>query len=158
MPAGSILIVPLRPGHATQPLAYGLPGAWLTTSNSVIWPIAGVGNAKMGISAAAVTGRAAILQRLRSRQWCLIVRQFPVDPAARYGDHPHGIPRDDQVFQAWDGLGFGELEFHSPVLDAERGPRSLRAQDQLWAFGGSAQAIAALADSLLQVDIRSLVS
>lgn len=158
MPPGSILIVPLRPGHRSQPLAYGVPGPWSTTSDSVIWHIKGSGNAKMGLSAAALTGRAGILQRLSSQQWCLLVRQFPVDVAARYGDHPYGVPRDDQVFQAWDGLGFGELEYHSPVLDAERGPRSLREQDQLWAFGGGQQSIAALAQALLQVDIRALLS
>jgi hypothetical protein len=158
IPVGSIVIVPLRAGHRTQPLSYGLPGAWRTTSNSVIWRIQGNANAKMGIAAAALTGRAAILRRLPSQQWCLIVRQFPVDEAARYGDHPAGIARADQVFQAWDGLGFGEMELHSPVLDAARGPRNLRQADQLWAFGGAAGAIAALADELLQVDVRALLS
>ena len=157
-PVGSILIVPLRAGHGTQPLSYGLPGDWRTTSNSVIWRIQGNTNAKMGIAAAALTGRAAILRRLPSRQWCLIVRQFPVDESARYGDHPAGIARDDQVFQAWDGLGFGEMEFHSPVLDAARGPRNLRQADQLWAFGGTARTIAALADTLLHVDVRDLLA
>jgi hypothetical protein len=158
IPTGSILIVPLRPGHTTAPLSYGLPGAWQTTPNNVIWRISGSGNAKLGIAAEALTGRAAVLRRLPTEQWCLLVRQFPVDVAARYGDHPHGVPRDDQVLQAWDGLGFGELEFHSPLLDAERGPRALREQDRLWAFGGTAQAVAAVADQLLQVDIRSLLS
>jgi hypothetical protein len=157
-PVGSILIVPLRAGHSTQPLSYGLPGDWQTTSNSLIWRIRGNSNAKLGIAAAALTGRAAILRQLPSQQWSLIVRQFPVDESARYGDHPVGIARDDQVFQAWDGLGFGEMEFHSPVLDAARGPRSLRQLDQLWAFGGTARTIAALADMLLQVDVRALLS
>jgi hypothetical protein len=157
-PVGSILIVSLRPGHRTQPLSYGLPGAWQTTPNSVIWRIEGNTNAKIGIAAEALTGRAAILRRLSSEQWCLMVRQFPVDVSARYGDYPEGVPRDDQVFQAWDGLGFGEMEFHSPVLDAERGPRNLREKDQIWAFGGSAQTICALADILLHVDIRGLLS
>jgi hypothetical protein len=158
IPVGSILIVPLLPGHRTQPLSYGLPGAWRTTPDSVIWRIEGNANAKIGIAAHALTGRAAILRRLSSKEWCLMVRQFPVDVSARYGDYPAGVPRDDQVFQAWDGLGFGEMEFHSPVLDAERGPRDLREKDQLWAFGGSAQAILALADTLLHVDIRALLS
>jgi hypothetical protein len=157
-PVGSIVIVPLRAGHRGQPLSYGLPGDWQTTSNSLIWRITGNTNAKIGIAAPALTGRAAILRWLPSKQWCLIVRQFPVDEAARYGDYPAGMPRDDQVFQAWDGLGFGEIEFHSPVLDGARGPRSLRQADQLWAFGGSAGSIAALADVLLQVDIEALLS
>jgi hypothetical protein len=124
----------------------------------MIWPIGGHGNAKIGIAAQALTGRAAILQRSPSQQWSMIVRQFPVDVSARYGDHPYGVAREDQVLQAWDGLGFGEMEFHSPVLDAERGPRNLREQDQLWAFGGSAPAIAELADSLLELDIRSVLT
>lgn len=157
-PVGSILIVPLRPGHRTQPLSYGLPGGWRTTSNSLIWRIVGNANAKVGIAAEALTGRAGILRQLPTNEWCLMVRQFPVDESARYGDHPVGVPRDDQVFQAWDGLGFGELEFHSPVLDAERGPRKLQQTDQLWAFGGAAHTIAALADDLLNVDIRALLS
>ena len=157
IPVGSVLIVPLRPGHPSQPLSYGLPGGWRTTSNSLIWRIEGNANAKIGIAARALTGRAGILRQLPSGKWCLLVRQFPVDESARYGDHPVGNVRDDQVFQAWDGLGFGEMEFHSPVLDAERGPRELRETDQLWAFGGSAQAIAALADNLLNVDIRALL-
>ena len=158
VPVGSTLIVPLRPGHRTQPLSYGLPGAWRITPNSVIWRIEGNTNAKIGIAAEALTGRAAILRRLSSQQWCLMVRQFPVDVSARYGDYPEYVPRDDQVFQAWDGLGFGEMEFHSPVLDAERGPRVLQEKDQIWAFGGSARTVSALADILLHVDIRALLS
>jgi len=158
IPADSILIVPLRPGPGMQPLSYGQPGAWQITPNSLIWRIEGNRNAKIGIAAAALTGRAAILQRLPTQQWALMIRQFPVDVSARYADHPYGVVRQDQVLQAWDGLGFGEMEFHSPVLDAERGPRHFREQDQLWAFGGGAPAIAALAERLLQLDIRSLLT
>jgi hypothetical protein len=156
-PVGSIVIVPLRERHRTEPLSYGLPGEWRLTSSSLIWRITGNTNAKIGIAAEALTGRAGILRRLPLGQWCLLVRQFPVDESARYGDYPEGMPRDDQVFQAWDGLGFGEIEFHSPVLDGARGPRNLRQKDQLWAFGGSAQSIAALAEVLLRVDVEALL-
>jgi hypothetical protein len=153
-PVGSILIVPLRHGHKTGPLSYGLPGGWQKTPESVIWRIEGKANAKLGIAAEALTGRSAILRGLCSDRWCLIVRQFPADASARYADHPEGVHRDDQVFQAWDGLGFGEMEYHSPVLNTAHGPRTLHDEDHLWAFGGTAQTIAALAKNLLDVDIR----
>jgi hypothetical protein len=157
MPAGSILIVPLKPDHKTEPLSYGVQsGKWETSPDKVIWRFEGKSNTKLGLPAKALTGRSAVLRKLGADRWCLIVRQFPADPAARYGDHPWGIPRDDQVLQAWDGFGFGEMEYHSPVLDAERGPRMFDDKDQLWAFGGSAHAVAALADKLLGVNVRPL--
>jgi hypothetical protein len=158
VPVGSILVVPLREGHESEPLSYGLPGGWQVTPSSIIWPIEGKANAKLGIAAASLTGRSAVLRRISIDRWCLIVRQFPADASARYGDHPDGTPRDDQAFQAWDGFGFGEMEYHSPLLDAERGPRTLHDRDQLWAFGSSAPAIAALADTLLSADIRPLLA
>jgi hypothetical protein len=87
----------------------------------------------------------------------LIVRQFSADPKATFGDHPYGVPRSDQVFQAWDGYGFGEMEYHSPLLNAAQGPRELTESDRLWAFGGTSRAIVALASRLLGLDITYLV-
>jgi hypothetical protein len=87
----------------------------------------------------------------------MIVRQFPVHLDESYIDHPYEQPRRDQAFHAWDGYGFGEMEFHSSGLDAEQGPRELKESDQLWAFGGSAQAIAALGKELLSVDVTYLL-
>ena len=158
-PVDSILIVPLRPGHRSGPLSYGLVGDWQNTPTALIWRYGGKANAKIGIAAEALTGRSAILRKLASGlwQWCLIVRQFPVDTAAHYGDHPAEVSRDDQVFQAWDGSGFGEMEYHSPVLNAEHGPRTLQETDHLWVFGGSARSIRALAKRLLGTDIQALI-
>ncbi len=156
-PVNSILIVPLRPGHKSGVLSYGLPGSWRTNPDSIIWRFKGNENAKIGIAAEALTGRSALLRKLCPDRWCLLVREFPADATARYGDHPEGVFREDQVFQAWDGLGFGEMEYHSPLLNAEHGPRMLRDIDQLWALGGSANAIERLAGALLHVDIQSLL-
>ena len=158
VPVASILIVPLRPGHRTEALSYGMPGGWHTTPTSLIWRFGGKANAKVGVAAEALTGRSAVLRIVGADRWCLIVRDFRADPLARYGDHPYGIPRDDQAFQAWDGVGFGEMEYHSPVLDAAHGPRTLQETDRLSAFGGSAKTIAALAKYLLRLDITDLVA
>lgn len=160
MPIGSILIVPLNPKAGPtdrQPLSYGLPGGWVTKPDHLVWRYGGQAHAKLGLAGSALTGRTAILRQLEHDRWCLIVRQFSVDPKAMYGDHPYGVPRSDQVFQAWDGYGFGEMEYHSPLLDAQRGPRELTESDQLWAFGGTAGAIVAIASRLLGVDIAYLV-
>jgi hypothetical protein len=152
---GSVLIVPLRATAspaAKKPLSYALPGAWIQKPDKVLWRYGGTARAKIGISAAALTGRTALLQRLGSRG-CLIVRQFDVDENGKYADHPYEEPRTDQAFQAWDGLGFGEMEYHSPMLDAQRGPRMMRESDRLWAFAGSNATIAGIAERLLDLDV-----
>lgn len=159
MPVGSVLIVPLKTtanSNDKKPLSYGLPGGWMQKPGHIMWRYGGEAQAKFGLPAAALTGRTAVLRQLEPGRWCMIVRQFPVEPNAIYGDHPYKVPRNDQVFQAWDGYGFGEMEYHSPVLDAQHGARELKEFDQLWAFGGSPKLIAALAIRLLGVDVGYL--
>lgn len=158
-PAGSVLIVPLNETATAAdktPLSYALPGAWQEKSKCILWRYTGRDGAKFGLSAAAVTGRTAVLQTLSPTRRCLIVREFDASADATYADYPHGSPRTDQVFQAWDGYDFGEMEYHSPALDAAHGPRLLRQSDRLWAFGGSPDAINELGKALLGVDISDI--
>lgn len=158
-PVGSTLIVPLKKDARSaqrKPLSYGMPGTWVEKVDHVMWRFGGEARAKLGLPAAALTGRTAIFRELQPGRWCMIVREFTVDPSAKYGDHPHNVPRTDQAFQAWDGFGFGEMEFHSPIADAQHGPRELTESDRLWAFGGSPKAISALATELLKVDVGYL--
>lgn len=159
IPVGSVLVVPKKEGERglAAPLSYGNPGAWQEKSDHIMWRYGGEARAKFGLSVAVLTGRSAVLRQFAPTRWCLIVRQFPIYPDARYCDHPFGIPRQDQAFQAWDGFGFGEMEYHSPVLDAHTGPRELTETDQLWAFGGTTRAIAPIAEHLLGVDVRYLM-
>lgn len=160
VPVGSVLVVPLEaaaPAAAATPLSYALPGGWEVMPDQVRWRYGGTAGAKFGLGAAALTGRAAVFRRLGDGQWLMIVREFPVDRKAAYCDHPHGIVRDDQAFQAWDGYGFGELEFHSPSVDAEQGPRIRVEEDTIWAFAAHAPAIAALAGELLGVRVDDLL-
>lgn len=160
IPTGSVLIVPVKKAaapDATKPLSYGMPGSWIEKSDHILWRYGGEAKAKLGLPVAALTGRTAVLRKLGDGRWCLLVREFPVDAKAHYADHPYGVPRTDQAFQAWDGYGFGEMEFHSPALDAAKGPRQLEETDRLWAFGGSSQSIAAIARKLLDVDVTDVV-
>jgi hypothetical protein len=160
LPVGSVLVVPLQaaaPPAAAAPLSYGLRGTWEVLPDQVRWRYGGKANAKFGLGAAALTGRSAAFRRLSDGDWLMIVRDFPIDPRAVYCDHPHGVPRNDQALQAWDGYGFGEMEFHSPALDAEHGPRSRTEEDSIWAFAADRQAIAVLAKQLLGVRVDDLL-
>ena len=155
MPVGSVLIVPFierAPSTAKTPLSYALPGEWTKKPDKLLLKYGGTAQAKIGLSASALTGRTAVLQQLES-SYCLIIRDFHVDQNAKYADHPYGEPREDQAFQAWDGMGFGEMEYHSPMIDAQRGPRMLEETDRLWAFGGTRTVINAIAERLLHRDL-----
>jgi len=155
VPVGSVLIVPYAEDASTAaktPVSYALPGGWIERPDKLLWRYGGTAQAKIGLSASALTGRTAVLQQLGS-EYCLIIRKFSVDENAKYADHPYGEPRTDQAFQAWDGMGFGEMEYHCPMLDAQSGPRMLRESDQLWAFGGEKTALLPVAERLLHTDI-----
>lgn len=159
MPPRTVLVVPIKKATTplAKPLSYGLPGGWVEKPDHIMWRYGGAARAKFGLSTIALTGRSAVFRQLADGRWCMIAREFPVDRASAYCDHPHRSPRTDQAFQAWDGFGFGEMEFHSPALDAEHGPRIIRESDRLWAFAGTKQSIAALAEQLLEVDVEYIL-
>jgi hypothetical protein len=138
VPTGSRMLAPLR--AAEEPLPYGKRGGWVVEPNAVRWSFTGTESAKMGVSTRASTGLAAALVPQEDGEAQLVVRSFEAHHALSYADHPHGIPREDQVFQAWDGFGFGELEVRSPALDA-RFQRSLLTENEIWVFSGAMEAI-----------------
>lgn len=155
VPVGSILIVPMKRNAreaAKIPLSYALPGEWICHPDVVLWRFGGTAHAKIGISAGALTGRTAVLQQIGSA-YALIVRQFEVNERCNYVDHPYGIPRTDQAFQAWDGMGFGEMEHHGACIDAQAGPWVHNESDQLLAFGGAKTDILSLARRILSINI-----
>jgi hypothetical protein len=80
--------------------SHGPTGSWQQKSDHLMWRFGGEARTKVGLSAAALTGRSAVLRQLNARRWCMIIRDFPVNPDATYADHPYAIPRFDQAFQA----------------------------------------------------------
>lgn len=155
IPPGSTLIVPLHPEASDadrEPQSYSGPSNWVRLPDQLRWRYTGEQMAKLGVSVHALTGRSAVVRPLGGGRWLLLVRDFAADPAARYVDYPYGIPRDDQALQAWDGFGFGEMEFHGPQIVGDAGDEYTES-DRLWAFRGDAAAIAAAATTLLGVDI-----
>ncbi|HEV8245607.1 MAG TPA: DUF6786 family protein, partial [Polyangiaceae bacterium] len=154
-PPKTTLIVPTR--RKVEPLQYFNRGDWKARADHVSWTFCGEGSAKMGLSARDLTGRMGAIRKLESGRWALVVRQFPLMNGLYYADAPAEKLAGDQVVQAWDGVGFGEMEYHSPAVGRRTGMRVWQEAALLWAFGGSAAKIRAVAAELLGVEIRPLM-
>ena len=159
-PAGSILVVPLR--GALPPEPYFNAGSWRVHEHPgapfFLWPFGGTANAKVGYGSSRVTGRAGVLRPWADREWALVVLDFPVHPGMHYCDAPRPEKAGDQVLQAWDGFGFGELEYHVPAVGQPPLPRQWEESARVWAFAGSPERIVGLALELLGVRIEHLLS
>ncbi len=112
------------------------------------------GEQKIGLQTLAVTGRAGYLYPAGAR-WALVVRNFGVDPAALYGDHPWDDPAaPGSAVQACnvsnERLGhFSEMEYHVPALGGGGGVQRSEDVSQVWAFRGPGLIIRKLAGLLL---------
>ena len=146
VPAGSTLLLPLR--RAVPPTPYYNEGCWRLEGHFLTWRYGGTANAKIGYGRRAVTGRAAVLSAAGGTQ-TLVVMLFPVRADRFYCDAVCAERAGDQVFQAWDGSGFGEMEYHSPAVGAPPLPDHWEEESRLWAFTGPAEPIRQIARELL---------
>jgi hypothetical protein len=155
----STLIVPLRGDVAdadAEAVVYTGSARPTRLPDQLRWTYTGTSKSKFGVSARATTGRTAIVRALDADRRLLLIRDFPVDPAASYVDDPYGAPRGDVAIQVWDGFGFGEMEFHGPGIAGEPG-HVYEESDRIWAFVGTPAAVTDAARELLAVGIRDLV-
>jgi hypothetical protein len=79
----------------------------------------------------------------------LLVLEFPVFRNMYYSDAVSPEMAGDQVFQAWDGFGFGELEYHGPAVGHPPLPACWENQARVWAFGGPPRQVRPLTRQLL---------
>lgn len=158
-PAGE-LFVPLH--GETQPQVYFgtiAPGDLTVDNRSVRYKMGASGIQKIGIRAAAGTGRAGYMYSTRGR-WALVVRNFSVNPSGEYVDVPwksSGEVGDRAyVLQACNvnnDLGsFGELECHAPAIGRGTGCGKHEDVSQVWAFRGSKEMIQVIGRNLLAAD------
>jgi len=115
------------------------------------------GEHKIGIRAAATTGRVGYLYPTGSR-YALIVRNFYVNPSGEYADVPWTEPEDRgystqacSVNSRWGE--FSEMEYHVPAIGGGTGLRQIEDHSQLWAFRGSREDIKTIARALLSTEI-----
>jgi hypothetical protein len=154
LPHGGDMLVPTF--SRSQPKIYmGTIGRedLLVDDHLVRYRMRSAGEHKLGVRAAALTGRAGYLFT-QGDETSLVVRNFSVNPSGEYIDVPWAETENFGIaFQACNvnsALGaFSELEYHVPVV----GPSGAEDQSQLWAFRGPEPAIRSIARRLLAPEI-----
>ena len=149
VPAGHTLIVPTIGKQA--PMPYFNTGAWTSHDDHLIWPYGGKSNAKIGFSADQIPGRTAAVSPVIHGRQSLIIRDFNIETEMRYCDGPTPESAGSQVFQAWDGFGFGEMEYHAPAVGLAPLPGTYTDTSLVWAFDGDEQQVEWLRIQLLGI-------
>ncbi len=160
LPHGGRAFFPLH--SAVDPTLYfgSIPQTDLSVrGRGVCYDMQSAGIQKIGIRAAASTGRAGYLHSTANYS-VLVVRNAFVNPSAEYIDVPWSsageLGERGIVFQACNvnnDLGcFSELEYHAPAIG--RGTGSIEYEDvsQVWAFRGSEESIRSICQCLLFTD------
>jgi len=141
MPHGGDLLIPTY--SRTEPLrVFGsIPDEdLLITDRLVRYRMRQQGEHKISLRAIATCGRVGYLYR-SADNWCLIVRNFTVNPSGEYAD----VPWNDTAYFGFStqacnvnsGLGqFSELEYHIPAIGHDTGRTRCDDAAQVWAFRG----------------------
>jgi hypothetical protein len=159
LPHGGDMLVPTF--FRSQPKIYmGTigPDDLIVDDHMVRYRMRSSGEHKLGVRAAAVTGRVGYLYTMGSES-SLVVRNFSVNPSGEYVDVPWAETQNFGIaFQACNvnsGLGaFSELEYHVPAVGPPEGSSRSDDQSQLWAFRGPAPAVRSIARRLLAAEVE----
>jgi len=141
MPHGGDLLIPTY--SRTEPLrVFGsIPRQDLLASDRLVrYRMRQKGEHKISLRAIAVCGRVGYLYPSRNK-WCLISRNFAVNPSGEYVDVPWNDTSDcgfsTQACNVNSGLGqFSELEYHIPAIGHDTGRTRCDDAAQVWAFRG----------------------
>jgi hypothetical protein len=147
LPAGGKLFIPVN--YETKPRIYfGDPGKDRLKSapDCLQATIDAKKQYKIGVKAAALTGRAGYLRHIEKEIWALLVRNFFVNPSGEYVDVPWDDEKDfGYAFQVYNDDGkygnFGELEYHTPAVGDGTGVFYYTDKSQVWAFHGKREDI-----------------
>lgn len=158
MPHGGVMLVPTF--FRSQPKIYmgTISHEDLIADDHLVrYKMRATGEHKLGIRAAAVTGRAGYLYN-SGGETSLVVRNFSVNPSGEYIDVPW-IETENFgfAFQACNvnsALGaFSELEYHVPAAEPSDGHSHSEDESQMWAFRGPDPAVRSIARRLLAAEI-----
>lgn len=111
---------------------------------------------KISIKASHLQGRVGYEYAAADNEAYLLVRQFQVQPDGDYRDASLSEPDDRghclQCYNDDGALGhFGEIEYHTPVMDSENGINRLDDVSQVWCYRGSMSTLERIRKHLLGV-------
>ncbi|MBS1851609.1 MAG: hypothetical protein JST79_11890 [Acidobacteria bacterium] len=165
MPHTGTAFFPLH--GASEPTVYfgTIPPDDLIVKNHMVgYRMSAEGIQKIGIRAAASTGRAGYLYRDGALQ-VLLVRNVFLDPSAEYVDVPWDssgqLGSRGYSFQACNlnhkEIGtFSELEYHAPAVGSGTGRWKHQDVSQVWAFRGPMESIREIGQTLIAPDFPIL--
>ncbi len=141
MPHGGDLLIPTY--SRTEPLrVFGsIPDQDLLVSDHLVrYRMRQQGEHKISLRAVATCGRVGYLYS-SGKNWCLIIRNFTVNPSGEYVDVPWNdtgyFGFSTQACNVHSGLGqFSELEYHIPAIGQGTGRARCQDEAQVWAFRG----------------------
>ena len=150
LPPGLHFFAPLNPGVVDPVTTYSSTrGTWTTLPEGVAWLFTGLEKKKFGVGCQSLRQDVYAAGTLDENAG--IVYRFLCGPgtAGDYCDHPFGIPKEDQFLQVWDGMGFGEVEFHSAALGERFARRTVEYNVELDIFAGPHSALSDLVQATL---------
>ncbi len=141
MPHGGDLLIPTYSRSEPRLIMGAIPPEDLVVDDHLIrYRMRQPGEHKISLRAVATCGRVGYLYP-SSNNWCLIIRNFTVNPSGEYVD----VPWNDTAYCGFStqacnvnsGLGqFSELEYHIPAIGQGTGRTLCHDEAQVWAFRG----------------------
>ncbi|MGC8638291.1 MAG: DUF6786 family protein [Isosphaeraceae bacterium] len=161
LPHGGELLIPTH--GRTQPRAYfgTIPDDDLHAGDDLVrYRMRASGEQKIGIRAAAATGRMAYRHQTADGHWELVVRNVFVNPSGHYVDIPWNGPAEPgdalQACNVRSGLGqFSEMEYHVPALGPGTGLFFVEDVSQVWAYRGTREQIVDVTRALVTAECSS---
>jgi len=141
MPHGGDLLIPTYSRAEPLRVFGAIPDKDLLVSDRLVrYRMRQKGEHKISLRAVGTCGRVGYLYR-GAEDWCLIIRNFAVNPSGEYVD----VPWNDANYRGFStqacnvnsGLGrFSELEYHIPAIGCDTGRVRCDDEAQVWAFRG----------------------
>jgi hypothetical protein len=143
VPGGGDILCPVR--ESAVPRAFFQKSAYERSGNLITVRVETNTSYKFSLKAHDSTGR-LLYRKLDGARSMLVVRDFAVDDDSRYADFPCSNPFDDGYLTEIyvdDGQlgGFGEMEYHSPAIEMNKGEYKIEDSSETWGFVGPEEGV-----------------